>query len=180
MQRRPQRRSEWRHTGGIATHPHLRQPTSLVSSVQRLQAERRRAAEAAAEKERVEAYWYCNTSTPQNPHAQLLRCDAVRQSSAKLQRQPQRRSEWRRTGGIAAHPHLRTPAPLASSVQRCQAERRRAAEAAAEKERVEAYWYCNTSTPQNSHAHSFFGASLQAELRKVAEAAAEKERVEAH
>ena len=62
-------------------------------------------------------------------------------------------------------------------MQRLQAERRRAAEAAAEKERVEAYWYCNTSTPQNSHAHSFFGASLQAELRKVA---AEKERVEAH
>ena len=46
-------------------------------------------------------------------------------------------------------------------MQHCQAERRRAAEAAAEKERVEAYWlYCNTSTPQNPNTLSFFGATL--------------------
>ena len=46
-------------------------------------------------------------------------------------------------------------------MRRGQAELRKVAEAAAEKERVEAdWWYCSTSTPQNPRTLSFLGATL--------------------
>ena len=100
----------------------------------------------------------CNISTPQNPHTlSFLGAKAARRRDAEAAAEKERVH----TGGIVTYPNLRTPASLASSVQRCQAERRRAAEAAAEKERVEAYRrYCNTSTTQNPRTLSFLGATL--------------------
>ena len=105
---------------------------------------------------------------------------AAGQSSAKLQRQRLRRSEWRRTGGIAT-PKPQNPRHVFLPRCRRQAELRKAAEAAVEKERVEAYWrYCNTPKPQNPRHVFLSRCRCQAELRKAAEAAVEKERVEAY
>ena len=89
-------------------------------------------------------------------------------------------------GALAVLQHIpasEPPTPLASSVPRSQAERK-AADAAAEKERLKAPWrHCKTSQLPTSEPPILLALSVlpcQAERRKAAKAKVEKERVEAH